>query len=217
MAVPKLFDRVARGVAWRLHSDEWYWLTAIEMATWNVAVSLEMKRETEHGIDGYTRRVNAMHRKLRVPRDYRDRGLPLYREASDLVAVSGLAGRACLMTHVTRSRWLAMQASAAAAGITLLVRWGFRSLGEQAFLIRQELRDGCSMHEVLTRIAAPGYSEHHTGRALDIECAARVEEFERTDAFDWLCRNAEQFGFELSYPRDNPYGLVFEPWHWRTT
>ena len=214
--MPKFFDRVARGVAWRFHSLESYWLTALQQTAWNIAVSLEMKRETEHGIDGYTRRVNAMHRKLGVPRDYGHRGLPFYREASDLVAVSGVDGRACLMTHVTRSRWLAMQASATAAGITLQVRCGFRTVDEQAHLIRQQLRNGCSMHEVLMRIAAPGYSEHHTGRALDINCESRFDEFENTAAFDWLCRNAERFGFELSYPRDNPYGLVFEPWHWRT-
>ena len=40
------------------------------------------------------------------------------------------------------------------------------------------------------------------------------EDFENTGAFDWLSRRASQFGFHLSYPRDNPHGVIYEPWHW---
>ena len=119
------------------------------------------------------------------------------------------------MTHVTRSQWLAMQAAATAAGIPLRLRAGFRTIGEQANLIREQVRLGRSMNEILTEIAAPGYSEHHKGRALDIDCVPGAKEFDKTPAFDWLCRNAGTFGFELSYPRDNRCGIVFEPWHWR--
>jgi len=65
--------------------------------------------------------------------------------------------------------------------------------------------------------AAPGYSEHHGGRALDIgtpDEPPAEESFEKTAAFEWLQRNAEGHGFVLSYPRDNPHGIVYEPWHW---
>ena len=40
------------------------------------------------------------------------------------------------------------------------------------------------------------------------------EEFERSDAFAWLTRRAGEFGFRMSYPRDNPHGVAYEPWHW---
>ena len=218
--MPNVPDRVAKGVAQRsqrLYARGSYWFTAVQQRAWDLRVRFEMMREPDPGIDDYTRRVKALHRKLRIPRDYGQRGLPFYREASDLVAVPGLAGRKCLMTHVTRSQWLAMQAAAASAGTTLLVRFGFRTADDQAYLIREQLHHGFSVDEVLTRITAPGYSEHHTGRALDIECAPSTGEFDKTPAFDWLCRNAGTWGFELSYPRDNPYGLIFEPWHWRCT
>jgi D-alanyl-D-alanine carboxypeptidase len=39
-------------------------------------------------------------------------------------------------------------------------------------------------------------------------------EFERTEAFRWLSQNAGRFGFSLSFPRDNRYGYMYEPWHW---
>ncbi|MBT8145423.1 MAG: D-alanyl-D-alanine carboxypeptidase family protein, partial [Gammaproteobacteria bacterium] len=61
------------------------------------------------------------------------------------------------------------------------------------------------------------FSEHHTGRALDLNtdgCAVLQEEFENTSAFQWLMAEAQSFGFILSYPRDNPWGIVYEPWHW---
>jgi D-alanyl-D-alanine carboxypeptidase len=65
--------------------------------------------------------------------------------------------------------------------------------------------------------AAPGHSEHHTGRAVDIATPGSrplTEEFEQTDAFRWLSSRAVEFGFSLTYPRDNPWGIAYEPWHW---
>ena len=183
---------------------------------WKITIRLEMMRESRRGIDDYTRRVNALHRKLRVPRDYARRGLRFHREASELVAVPcGLDGQPRWMTPATRSQFLALQAAAAAAGITLLVRWAFRSVDDQAQIIRDQLScGGGSIERLLTWMAAPGYSEHHTGRALDFECIPAEMAFEDTPAFEWLCRNAARYGFKLSYPRDNPYGVMYEPWHW---
>ena len=40
------------------------------------------------------------------------------------------------------------------------------------------------------------------------------EVFEDSEAFDWLLGNAGDYGFRLSYPRDNAYGIAYEPWHW---
>ena len=65
--------------------------------------------------------------------------------------------------------------------------------------------------------AAPGYSEHHTGCAVDIATPGSrplTEEFEDSQAFRWLTDNAGKFGFSMSYPRNNPAGFIYEPWHW---
>ena len=56
------------------------------------------------------------------------------------------------------------------------------------------------------------------GTALDIgtpDEPPAEESFERTPAFAWLQANAGGYGFVMSYPRDNPHGIVYEPWHWR--
>ena len=44
---------------------------------------------------------------------------------------------------------------------------------------------------------------------------AAEESFEATPAFAWLQARAGDFGFAMSYPRGNPHGIVYEPWHWR--
>jgi len=77
-----------------------------------------------------------------------------------------------------------------------------------------------SLADILKVSAYPGYSEHHTGRAVDIgspDCAHLTEAFEATREFSWLAEHAAGFGFVLSYPRDNPHGIAFEPWHWCLT
>ena len=47
----------------------------------------------------------------------------------------------------------------------LLIVSGFRSIEYQASLIRKKLNAGQSVSEILQVNAAPGFSEHHTGRA----------------------------------------------------
>jgi zinc D-Ala-D-Ala carboxypeptidase len=70
--------------------------------------------------------------------------------------------------------------------------------------------------------APPGYSEHHTGFALDIGDGSRPEadvkfEFENTKAYQWLQANGRRYGLEISFPANNIQGVSFEPWHWRFT
>ena len=98
------------------------------------------------------------------PGTYADRGLPFYRYPAELVAVSTgvFEGQQCLMTPRTRSQWRAMHTTAANDGVGLQIRWAFRSADQQAKLIRDQLAWGGKLDYLLTWIAAPGYSEHHT-------------------------------------------------------
>ncbi len=182
---------------------------------WDVTVRFEMLRDTNREVDDYEQRVNAIHRKLRLPCSYSQRGIPFHRYPAKLVAVPcGLEGKKFLMTPATSKQWQKMKEAAAKDGVTIFVKYAFRSIDEQAFLIRNQLSWGNELNHILTWIAAPGYSEHHTGRALDIDCIPSKKEFESTEAFDWLSRNAKQFGFKLSYAQNNVFGFIFEPWHW---
>ena len=110
-----------------------------------------------------------------------------------------------------------MREAAARDGVTLLPLSGFRSIARQTRLIRKKLATGRSMESVLRFVAAPGFSEHHSGRAIDIGDPADTsveESFARTPAFRWLRKHAGKFRFVMTYPRKNPYGIGYEPWHW---
>ena len=165
-------------------------------------------------------RLRALHRALGIPADYaKRRHLPWQREARQLVSIGPAAddGKRLRLAPRAAAAWRRMRAAAAEAGIELLPLSAFRSVTRQAKLIRRKLAAGQSIDVILQHVAAPGCSEHHTGRALDLGSRDHVgleEDFARTPAFRWLARHAAKFGFRLSYPRHNPSGIVYEPWHW---
>jgi D-alanyl-D-alanine carboxypeptidase len=113
--------------------------------------------------------------------------------------------------------WSLLQGAALRDDILLDAISGYRSHDYQLGIFERKLARGLGVEDILTVNAAPGYSEHHSGRALDIGTPGQPpaeESFEHTPAFDWLRKNAAAYGFAMSYPRDNPHGIVYEPWHW---
>ena len=163
--------------------------------------------------------LRELHQELGIPAGYGDgSGPPAYEEATELVDVGpNLVGRMQRLTPAAAREWARMVEAAAAEGVVLLIVSGFRSVDYQATLIRKKIEAGQAITDILTVNAAPGHSEHHTGRAVDIATPGSrplTEEFEGTPAFRWLEANAGGFGFSLSYPRDNPFGIMYEPWHW---
>lgn len=146
-------------------------------------------------------------------------GLPLVPEPAAL-AFAGFDRyrRPLWLTRAAARAWASMRAAAQRDGIVLEAISGYRSHAYQLGIFERKLARGQTVEQILTVNAAPGYSEHHSGNALDIGAPGEPpaeESFERTPAFDWLARHAAGFGFIMSYPRDNPHGIVYEPWHWR--
>ncbi|AOH36469.1 M15 family metallopeptidase [Luteimonas sp. JM171] len=114
--------------------------------------------------------------------------------------------------------WRQMQLAARRDGVVLEAISGYRSHDYQLGIFERKLARGQQVAQILQVNAAPGYSEHHSGLALDIGTPGEPpaeESFEHTAAFGWLQANAAAHGFLMSYPRDNPHGIVYEPWHWR--
>jgi D-alanyl-D-alanine carboxypeptidase len=144
-----------------------------------------------------------------------------YNEASleELIPVN--ADGKIKMRRSAAQKFQTMVQSAGAMGVILVPISGFRSIQEQEQLF---FKVGAQRNQTPAERAAlsapPGYSEHHTGYAVDIGDGAvpatnLSPTFENTKAFAWLQSNAARFGFELSFPRDNLQGVSYEPWHWR--
>lgn len=146
------------------------------------------------------------------------RSLVLHPEAAELVVAElGENGREHLLVPAAARAWGSLRQAAQADRVVISIVSAFRSVERQAEIVRAKLARGLSIDEILSVSAPPGYSEHHTGRAVDLttDGVRPLElEFEGTAAFAWLSRHAERFGFVLSYPRQNRYGYLYEPWHW---
>jgi len=126
-------------------------------------------------------------------------------------------GRPLWLRRSAARGWQRLQLAAAAEGVALDAISGYRSHAYQLGIFERKRARGLAVDDILQVNAAPGYSEHHSGFALDIGTPGEPpaeESFEHTAAFAWLQGNAGRFGFQLSYPRDNPHGIVYEPWHW---
>ena len=167
----------------------------------------------------YRQAIAGLHAGYGIPTDYAEtRRLPLCEEAKELVSIGpDSLGRDQRMTPKAAEAWRRMQADASKAGVQLLVVSAYRSVEYQCALIQRKLDRGLKIADILKINAAPGYSEHHTGRAIDItspDSQPLEVAFETTPAYAWLTQHAGRYGFELSYPRGNPHGITYEPWHW---
>jgi D-alanyl-D-alanine carboxypeptidase len=167
----------------------------------------------------YGRRIRALHAMLGIPADYGQRhDLPLQREARNLVSVGpDLYGREQRLLAPAARAWQSMLPDAAADGVELQLVSAYRSVDYQEGILRRKLEQGKAIEDILRVSAAPGFSEHHSGRAVDVTTPGfpvLEEDFEHSPAFGWLCENAGGYGFRMSFPRGNPHGVAYEPWHW---
>lgn len=148
------------------------------------------------------------------------RTLPFFPEvaaAELLTAETNSAGRAFLLTPQAASAWWTMRDAARESGVELYLVSAWRSVEYQMDLIRKKQQLGISAEAFFSYLAPPGCSEHHTGRAVDINtpgCDEVSGIFGETTAFEWLQQHAHEFGFVMSFPLNNPWGFIHEPWHW---
>jgi len=115
-----------------------------------------------------------------------------------------------------------MAAMQADLGRRLYLSSGHRSGAYQLYLYFYYLKNhDWSIKETGRFVALPGYSEHGAKhrQALDfvaegVSLDDETEKFEKLPEYAWLQKNAARYGFFLSYPRNSPTGITFEPWHW---
>jgi D-alanyl-D-alanine carboxypeptidase len=116
--------------------------------------------------------------------------------------------------------FIIMRTAARDEGVGIVAISGFRTVAYQKNLFERAVKRHGSHEKAARWVAPPGYSEHATGWALDVGDASRrdtdVEQsFKNTPAARWLSIHASTYGFELSFPPQNPQGVNHEPWHWR--
>jgi D-alanyl-D-alanine carboxypeptidase len=152
-----------------------------------------------------------------LPSDYVQR-MPRYLEATSLIdAGFDSAGRRAYLTPTAADAWRSMKNAALDSGLNLILISAFRSYAYQEEILQRKLSQGISWTDILSVSAFPSFSEHHTGRAIDIGSPNSLdltEAFAHTAEFEWLFAQATIFGFHMSYPQGNLFGIAYEPWHW---
>jgi zinc D-Ala-D-Ala carboxypeptidase len=152
--------------------------------------------------------------------------LPYRENDASLVSIgtygSGANQRTEYLDRAAAAIFAQMKADANTAGVSLVAISGFRSVADQEKLFERQIQRQGSAEAAARLSAPPGYSEHHTGFALDMGDGTQPDtdvkfEFENTRAYQWLQANGRRYGVELSYPPNNIQGVSFEPWHWRFT
>lgn len=114
--------------------------------------------------------------------------------------------------------------AAAEEDIWFWIASGYRSVEDQETILQRGIQrrmdeEGMSEEEAredaLRTIQRPGYSEHHTGLAVDFNDVS--EDFENTAEYQWLCQHAAEYGFVQRYRLDKVAltGIDNESWHYR--
>ena len=111
-----------------------------------------------------------------------------------------------------------------AAGLKIMVNSGYRDYDEQASILAdrynryksQGMSTEDAQAEALKWAAYPGYSEHHTGIAVDIK-SSNTEVCSNDRTWAWLKANCAKYGFIWRYPGEKTEitGIADEPWHFR--
>ena len=112
-------------------------------------------------------------------------------------------------------------AGAADAGLTLYATSGYRSYSTQkAIFERKAAERGEKVANMSS--AKPGYSEHQTGLAMDVEGetttgSGLVEAFGDSPEGIWLAEHCHEYGYIIRYQRGTTdiTGYIYEPWHIR--
>ena len=102
---------------------------------------------------------------------------------------------------------------------TINVVAGQRSYDYQQRLYQNSIAQNGEEH-TKKYVAFPGYSEHHTGLAVDLSIFyenGTTGEYDGTGPYQWINDNAFRYGFVLRYPQDKEdrTGIAYEPWHFR--
>jgi D-alanyl-D-alanine carboxypeptidase len=108
-----------------------------------------------------------------------------------------------------------LMVTAKADDIDMKIISAYRSFGEQTSLKSSyKIIYGTGANKFS---ADQGYSEHQLGTTVDFttsQIGSSFDGFEDSASYKWLQENAYQFGFVISYPKNNQY-YQYEPWHWR--
>ena len=122
-----------------------------------------------------------------------------------------------LMAQEAASSFEKMCRDAKLAGMNIRAMSAYRSADTQRALYNNYAA-ASGVASADTYSARPGFSEHQTGYATDIDDDdSSYTQFKSTKEYVWMKQNAHKYGFIQRYQAGKEYitGYVCEEWHWR--
>lgn len=151
-------------------------------------------------------------------------GVTENREPKDLIKISKGAKfysphRDMVICRSAAEAYERMAEAAANDHIYLKMNDAYRSHKHQKELIEQTAKIK-GIEETMKTAAPAGFSEHHTGLAMDISGAIDENGLhitENEDAYEWLANNCYRYGFMIKNlkGKEDITGTAYEPWHIR--
>lgn len=132
-------------------------------------------------------------------------------EPEELVALSS----GPLVTPATKNAYEQMIQDARSEGYSIRGVSAYRSIDYQIDVYNRYLKQD-PQEVVDTYSARPGFSEHHTGRTIDLDAVySTMDEFGSTKEAKWVADKAYKYGFIVRYPegKEDITGYIYEPWH----
>lgn len=175
-----------------------------EEVIWHVNANLDKpKYEYDILVSDYDNPYIIVNKYYKVPEDYRPHDLKVF------------DGQ--LLREETGQAYKKMREDALDEGLNIRVVSGYRSVEYQEKLYNRYLSED-SRENVDRYSARPGYSEHHTGMAMDIFGSEDgLRNFENTPEYAWVKENCYKYGFIIRYlaETEDITGYEAEPWHLR--
>ena len=146
-----------------------------------------------------------------------------WRSRVHLISVLDIFGNKCLVEEQTLNMFEKLQMALLDEGVDIELSSCFRSISEQKD-IWNRFTEKYGIEYVKSHVAVPGFSEHHTGLAIDI-CIIKNDEIiddndklvAEREIFETIHSKLSDFGFILRYMegKENITGYAYEPWHIR--
>ena len=181
------------------------------MPTWSTNHVWVAEAKQASGID-YLVLVNKTHK---LPADYEAK-VPL-------VMVKNSMGREFQIERDTYAHFVQLREALLKQGIQIEMDSIYRSVARQQEIVK-EFTQKYGEDYVKKYVAVPGYSEHHTGLAVDICLVVdgkvvddNDEMIAQKDIFARIHPLLADYGFILRYPQgqESITGYSYEPWHFR--
>ena len=171
---------------------------------WQVNMNLDKpKFSCDIPASGYDDPYIIVNKYYKVPSDFRPPDLEIYDNQ--------------LLRKETGDAFIRMRNAASNEGLSIMAVSGYRSVEYQENLYNSYLESD-TLENVDRYSARAGYSEHHTGMAIDLFGSEHgLRNFINTPEYPWVKENAHKYGFIIRYTETGEYitGYEFEPWHIR--